>query len=96
MKSEKTVIAGLWHNPLDNVMEKYDGMSIQASDIMFERGIDGDPVLAEQYLANWMKRHSSNYFFVGDRVRIVMTRKSEDKQNRRIHEMNSKKWRVRK
>ena len=36
MKSAKTVIAGLWHNPLDNVMEKYDGMSILATDIMFE------------------------------------------------------------
>jgi hypothetical protein len=94
MKSEKTVITGLWHNPLDNVMEKYDGMSILATDIMFEKGIDGDPVLAEQYLANWMKRHSSNYFFVGDRIKIQVTRKDEGHYNRAIHEKNNKKWKV--
>ncbi len=94
MKSAKTVIAGLWHNPLDNVMEKYDGMSILATDIMFERGIDGDPVLAQEYLSNWMKRHPPNYWLVGDRIKISITRRGEDLANRKIHSKQQKKYRV--
>ncbi len=87
----------MWHNPLDNVMEKYDGKSIQASDIMFERGIDGDPALAERCLQNWMDRHreSDDYFHVGDKIKITITRRGEDIQNRRIHEKNNKKLRGR-
>ena len=87
----------MWHNPLDNIMEKYDGMSIQASDIMFEKGIDGDPVFVERCLQNWMTRHRErgDYWFVGDRIKISITRRGEDLANRRIHEKNNKKLKVR-
>ena len=92
-KVEKSSSHGtLWHNPLNNVMEKYDGMSIQASDIMFEKGIDGDPVLADQCLRSWMKGHPNSYWFVGDRVRISVTHRGEDLANRKVHEKNTKKW----
>ena len=92
-KVEKPSSPGtLWHNPLNNVMEKYDGMSIQASDIMFEKGIDGDPVLADQCLRSWMKGHPNSYWFVGDRVRISVTHRGEDLANRKVHEKNTKKW----
>ncbi len=84
----------LWHNPLNNVIEKYDGLSIQASDIMFEKGIDGDPVLADQCLRSWMEGHPNNYWFVGDRIKISVTHRGEDLTNRKVHEKNTKKWKV--
>ena len=91
MKSDKEIILGNpWHNPLDNVMEKYDGMSIQPTDVMFEKGIDGNPVLAQEYLENWMKRHSNNYWFVGDRIKISITHRGEDLANRKIHSKHQK------
>ncbi len=101
MKSEKILII---HNPLDNVMEKYDGMSIQATDVMFEKGIDGDPALAEIYFENWMKRHDEKhgncFHFIDPKypeiIKITITRVGEDKRNRRMHEINNKKWKVRK
>ena len=74
----------MWHNPLDNVIEKYDTMAIQASDIMFERGIDGDPALAERCLQNWMKKYPANYWLVGDRIKISITRRGEDLANRKF------------
>ena len=83
------------HNPLDVAMEKYNGMSIQETDIMFEKGIDGDPVLAHEYLENWMKRHPGNWWFAGDRIRISKTT-GEDLANRKVHEKHIKKWKVRK
>ena len=94
----------LWHNPLNNVIEKYDGLSIQASDIMFEKGIDGDPALAEIYFENWMKRHDEKhgncFHFIDPKypeiIKITMTRVAEEKSNRRMHEINNKKWKVRK
>ena len=83
-----------WHNPLDIVMEKYDGMVIQATDVMFEKGIDGNPVLAQEYLENWMKRHSNNYWFVGDRIKISITHRGEDLSNRIIHSKHQQKYQV--
>ena len=84
----------MWHNPLDNVIEKYDTMAIQASDIMFERGIDGDPALAERCLQNWMDRHRGDFFHVGDKIKISITRRGEDLANRKIHSKHQKKYRV--
>ena len=91
---ESVIPYNLWHNPLDNVMEKYDGMVIQATDVMFEKGIDGNPVLAQEYLENWMKRHSNNYWFVGDRIKISITHRGEDLSNRKIHSKHQQKHRV--
>ena len=84
----------MWHNPLDNVIEKYDTMAILATDIMVEKGIDGDPVMAEEYLANWMKKYPANYWLVGDRIKISITRRGEDLANRKIHSKHQKKYRV--
>ena len=91
-----------WHNPLDIVMEKYDGRIIQATDVMFEKGIDGDPALAEIYFENWMKRHDEKhgncFHFIDPKypeiIKITMTRVAEEKSNRRMHEINNKKWKV--
>ena len=101
---ESVIPYNLWHNPLDNVMEKYNGRIIQATDIMFEKGIDGDPALAEIYFENWMKRHDEKhgncFHFIDPKypeiIKITITRVGEDKSNRRMHEINNKKWKVRK
>ena len=101
---ESVIPYNLWHNPLDNVMEKYNGRIIQATDIMFEKGIDGDPALAEIYFENWMKRHDEKhgncFHFIDPKypeiIKITITRVGEDKRNRRMHEINNKKWKVRK
>ena len=92
-KVEKPSSPGtLWHNPLNKVMEKYDGRSIQASDIMLEKGINGDPVLADQCLRSWMKMHPDNWWRVDGKIRISVTHRGEDLANRKVHEKNTKKW----
>ena len=77
------------NNPLDWKMYRYCGMEVTAANFP-----EFDRLTAEEYLDNWMKKHPANYWLVGDRIKISITRRGEDLANRKIHSKHQKKYRV--
>ena len=68
---EKNII---YHNPLDNILEKYSGIEVSSSTFMDL--FDYDAEKSEEYLYNWVFRHENDCFILEKnplRIKVTLT-----------------------
>lgn len=83
----------IYNNPLDHKMEQFSGQTVDASTLL--QYFDYDPVVTEDLLENWVKKHRDDCQVLGRnplRVKIFLTPHDIKVYNKNIHNKNMARW----
>ena len=88
--------AMIYHNPLDNIMYRFNGEIVRATDLL--EYVDYDIIQAEELLQNWVSRHPNDGYVMDANplsVKVEAIPPDLERYNRNMHRKHQEARRVR-